>query len=129
MPSISKRLNALALEPVVTAPLLAAVLYLRRSENLLKIPPVLRTLLSSLKTVKALSVLLGLGLAGTLSEWLSDRVRNNWNVDDTWDWPKEIAVVTGGAGGIGAFIVKKLAAKGVKVMVFDLQPPNEALRM
>lgn len=129
MPSISKRLNALALEPVVTAPLLAAVLYLRRSDNLLKIPPVLRTLLSSLKTVKALSVLLGLGLAGTLSEWLSDRVRNNWNVDDTWDWPKEIAVVTGGAGGIGAFIVKKLAAKGVKVMVFDLQPPNEALRM
>lgn len=39
-----------------------------------------------------------------------------------------MAVVTGGSGGIGAFVVKGLASKGVKVAVVDIQPLSDDLR-
>lgn len=50
---------------------------------------------------------------------------NNWRVSahDGWDWPAEVAVVTGGSGGIGLAIAKGLAQRGVKVAILDLQPP------
>ncbi|KAL6230147.1 hypothetical protein BDW75DRAFT_223416 [Aspergillus navahoensis] len=35
---------------------------------------------------------------------------------------KEIALITGGAGGIGAMLAKRLAAKGVTVVVVDVLP-------
>lgn len=43
-------------------------------------------------------------------------------------WSDEIAVVTGGSGGIGEAIVQGLSAKGVKVAVLDLKPLPEALQ-
>lgn len=36
-----------------------------------------------------------------LNDWISTKSRNNWVVDDTWDWKREVVVVTGGSGGIG----------------------------
>jgi NAD(P)-dependent dehydrogenase (short-subunit alcohol dehydrogenase family) len=47
-------------------------------------------------------------------------VTNNWN-KDTYDWEKEIVVVTGGSDGIGKAIVHLLAEKGIKVAVLDVQ--------
>ena len=61
-----------------------------------------------------------LGLAYLANRWLTDRALNNRTASDKWDWPREIIVVTGGAGGIGAEIVKSLAAKRSRVIVLDV---------
>lgn len=68
-----------------------------------------------------LKALLWLGLASHISGFLDSAVANNW-VNDTYDWAKEIVVVTGGSDGIGAIVVKLLAEKGIKVAVLDVQP-------
>lgn len=57
-----------------------------------------------------------------LNDWLSTKSRNNWVTDDTWDWKKELVVVTGGSGGIGAGIAQRLAALGSRVVVLDIIP-------
>ncbi|SJX62669.1 uncharacterized protein SRS1_16566 [Sporisorium reilianum f. sp. reilianum] len=40
---------------------------------------------------------------------------------------REVAVVTGGSGGIGIEVVQRLAAKGVKVAILDLVEPRAAV--
>ena len=57
-----------------------------------------------------------------LNDWLSTKSRNNWVSDDTWDWKKELVVVTGGSGGIGAGVAQRLAALGSRVVVLDIIP-------
>ncbi|GKZ25854.1 hypothetical protein AbraIFM66951_007072 [Aspergillus brasiliensis] len=57
-----------------------------------------------------------------LNEWLSSKCVNNWVTDDTWDWNKELVVVTGGSGGIGAGVAQRLAALGARVVVLDIIP-------
>nr|CDI53334.1 short-chain dehydrogenase reductase [Melanopsichium pennsylvanicum 4] len=37
---------------------------------------------------------------------------------------REVAVITGGSGGIGIEVVKRLSARGVKVAILDLVPPK-----
>lgn len=46
---------------------------------------------------------------------------NNWR-SDTYDWGREVVVVTGGSDGIGALVVQLLAERGIKVAVLDVQP-------
>ncbi|KAJ9480376.1 putative oxidoreductase [Pseudozyma hubeiensis] len=42
-----------------------------------------------------------------------------------WSNPsREVAVITGGSGGIGIEVVTRLAARGVKVAILDLVPPK-----
>lgn len=56
---------------------------------------------------------------------------NNWvRKADTgrWDWPKEIAVITGGAAGIGLLVVKGLIARGVRVAVLDVAPLDTSVK-
>lgn len=57
-----------------------------------------------------------------LNDWLSTKSRNNWVIDDTWDWEEELVVVTGGSGGIGAGVARRLAALGSRVVVLDIIP-------
>lgn len=57
-----------------------------------------------------------------LNDWLSTKSRNNWVTDDTWNWKKELVVVTGGSGGIGAGVAQSLADKGARVVVLDIIP-------
>lgn len=45
---------------------------------------------------------------------------NNWQ-NDTYDWTKEVVVVTGGSDGIGKIVSLLLAERGVKVAVLDVQ--------
>jgi hypothetical protein len=57
-----------------------------------------------------------------LNDWLSTQSANNWVTDESWDWKKELVVVTGGSGGIGAGVAQRLAARGARVVVVDIIP-------
>jgi phosphoglycerate dehydrogenase-like enzyme len=57
-----------------------------------------------------------------VNDYLSAKSRNNWTTDNTWDWRKELVVVTGGSGGIGAGVAQRLAAMGARVVVVDIIP-------
>ncbi|KAJ5115851.1 hypothetical protein N7456_000199 [Penicillium angulare] len=57
-----------------------------------------------------------------LNELLSRNSANNWCTDSTYDWKKEIVLVTGGSSGIGASVVKRLVEDGVRVVVLDVAP-------
>jgi all-trans-retinol dehydrogenase (NAD+) len=77
-----------------------------------------------------LKTFLKLGLFLESNNLLNVWARNNWRVrnKEKWDWPNEVAVVTGGSGGIGVLIVKGLAKKGVKVAVLDLSDLPEGIK-
>lgn len=67
------------------------------------------------------------GLASRINAKLSDVSANagRWSQPTTWNWQKEIAVVTGGCSGIGQCIVANLVARNVKVAILDVQSlPN-----
>src|SRR5689334_13734447 len=82
------------------------------------------TALTALKCVSALA--LGWFANAQCSRW----AQNRWltQADPVpWDWANEIAVVTGGSNGLGAGLVKKLVAHGVKVAVLDIEPLSNEL--
>ncbi|KAF4336970.1 retinal short-chain dehydrogenase reductase [Fusarium beomiforme] len=62
-----------------------------------------------------------------LNAWYTKRVVNNHVHDPTWDWSREIVVVTGGSSGIGAVVVSRFANKGIKVLILDRNPPPTKL--
>ncbi|KAF2874606.1 hypothetical protein BDV95DRAFT_487668 [Massariosphaeria phaeospora] len=68
---------------------------------------------------------LALGLVVQVNAVLNRWAENRWlwkGDKSTWDWSSEVAIVTGGANGIGAATVKKLVARGIRVAVLDVQP-------
>ncbi|KAJ4359099.1 hypothetical protein N0V95_002493 [Ascochyta clinopodiicola] len=59
---------------------------------------------------------------------LNSLAENRWRWSDyksDWNWPSELAVVTGGSAGIGACVVKKLVSHGIRVAVLDIGPLSE----
>ncbi|GJC80639.1 dehydrogenase RED2 [Colletotrichum liriopes] len=80
--------------------------------------------LAKLPKVQAAAVTLCLlGLLPRVNKWLSQRRANNYVADESWDWSKEIIVVTGGSSGIGAKIVEMLENRNIKTIILDLNPP------
>lgn len=61
------------------------------------------------------------------NSYLSKWGLNNNVTDSTWDWDREIVVVTGGSGGIGAKIVSSLAKRNIKVIILDVVDPSEEM--
>ncbi|EXJ90179.1 hypothetical protein A1O3_03248 [Capronia epimyces CBS 606.96] len=61
------------------------------------------------------------GLILRINRVLSRRAMNN-GVEAKFDWDKEIILVTGAAGGIGAEAAQKFAKRGSKVIVLDVLP-------
>lgn len=71
--------------------------------------------------ISAIAGILIYNLNHVLDEW----AWNNYSTARRWDWRKEIVLVTGGSSGIGESVVRKLAKRSIKVIVFDLNHPKE----
>jgi all-trans-retinol dehydrogenase (NAD+) len=115
-----------ALEPLLVAPILW---------GLERYPDLSRAWLSKTMAnvptdwVKStLWALLGLGFLRRINEILSQASLNHYT-RDSYDWRREIVVVTGGSGGLGDVLVRKLAKHGIKVINVDIVPPKTPLRM
>lgn len=87
------------------------------------------------------AVLFTLSCLSVLNRKLSDLANNKWlwNPKEDplmrfaaetkkWNWPEELAVITGGSDGIGSYVVEGLASHGVKVAILDVQPPIDRLK-
>jgi hypothetical protein len=69
---------------------------------------------------KALKLVVA-GILLRINRALSSRALNN-GTSDKFDWDKEIVLVTGAAGGIGAEAAQRFAKRGSKVVVLDVLP-------
>ena len=72
-------------------------------------------------------VLLGVGVLRRINKLLSQASLNSYT-RDSYDWRREIVVVTGGSGGIGDVLVRKLAKHSINVISLDVMPPKTPLR-
>lgn len=84
-------------------------------------------LAASPKVQLGLGLLVGFGVLRQINSLVSKASLNNFT-RDTYDWQKELVVVTGGSGGLGDLLVRKLAKKNIKVVSLDLVPPKSPLR-
>lgn len=72
----------------------------------------------------ALKGLLVLGIFYRLNRLLSRLVLNNFVADRTWDWQREIVLVTGGCSGLGEQLVRLFGERSIKVVALDVNPPK-----
>jgi len=67
-----------------------------------------------------------LGTTLRVNEWLNKWSMNNWTRSDSpdWNWAKEVVVITGGSGGIGASIAQQILARNSRttVVIVDYAP-------
>lgn len=66
-------------------------------------------------------VLAGFTLVCILNQILSRKALNH-RERASFDWTREIVLVTGGSGGIGGDTVQELAKKGTRIVVLDVPP-------
>ncbi|VUC24020.1 unnamed protein product [Clonostachys rosea] len=59
----------------------------------------------------------------TLSQLLSRYAVRSYRGRGSWKWDKEVIVITGGSGGIGAALVERFISQGVTVVSLDIKPP------
>jgi all-trans-retinol dehydrogenase (NAD+) len=101
-----------ALNPAVTIPLLLFLRYTYRGQFYAR---------GQDTAIRRLKLLIYIGLARWFNGIVNRGVLDSWQ-SDTYDWKREIVVVTGGSDGIGKKTVMLLAEKGIKVVVLDVQP-------
>lgn len=106
------------LNPAVTLPLLLLARYTRKGQDIS---------LNHELALKRLRTCLYWGIARWVNRFLSQGALNNWQ-RDSWDWEKELVVITGGSDGIGKLLVHHFAAKNVKTIILDIQEPTYELR-
>ncbi|KAK5657205.1 hypothetical protein OQA88_3263 [Cercophora sp. LCS_1] len=127
-------LGRVALHPLFTGPLLLSALYrpdtigdaLTHIAQFLpeQVTSYLPTTLDTPTAITTLQFLLGFGIIRKINTFLNTLASNSWRAAPApnWDWPREIAVITGGSSGIGACMAHKLAAHGIRIAVLDIQP-------
>lgn len=112
-----------ALQPLLTGPLLLG-LY-RYPELLAKaVPAKALQQLRSTRVITALGALFAFGLIRKANKILSKLVLNNFRTDKSWDWSKEIVLITGGSGGIGGLMTQMFAKQNITVIILDISPPS-----
>lgn len=109
---VGRLIKKTILNPVLTVPLLLLAKYTALGEQYTA--PYQRAL-------RAFNIITCWGILRVLNNFLNRRALSN-GVSDTYDWSKEVVVVTGGSDGIGKEVVKLLAASNIKVAVLDVQP-------
>ena len=121
-----------ALEPLFTGPLLYALT--RGSPDLknriLELVARLPIKIETTTLVTTLKWLFALGALGRANNLLNRWATNRWRLNTggaPWVWNQEICVITGGSGGIGSELVKKLAATCMKGGIIDFQQPPQSL--
>ncbi|KAJ9647237.1 hypothetical protein H2199_002224 [Coniosporium tulheliwenetii] len=121
--ALCRPIRGILLQPVITTVLLLASLREpQRTRKLLS--QASRNKIGPSVFNKALKVLIAIGVLYRLNNFLSRRALNNFTRDRSWDWRKEIVVVTGGCSGIGELMVRKFAKNSIKVVALDLNPPK-----
>lgn len=108
---ILKLLRRTAFNPSLVLPLVLLSRYTKKGQDWSILHPT---------AARRLKQLLYFALVRRLSNWLSDKASNNW-VNDKYVWSREIVVITGGAAGIGATMVRCFAELGITVVVLDVQ--------
>jgi all-trans-retinol dehydrogenase (NAD+) len=119
-------INHSALEPLITGPLLLSLLYYP-GQVLVVASPNTRRFIESAAFVSTVKVLLGCGIVRRINNFLSRVVLNNLT-SDVWNTGKEIVVVTGASGGMGAAISREVAKTSASVIALDLYPPAQQFR-
>lgn len=117
-------LHKILLQPVITA----AVLF-----STIKSPDRVQQALSAVAGnrislsdfTQAVKFLVGFGAVYRLNNALNRGALNNFR-RDTWDWRREIILITGGSSGFGELMVRKFAQRNIRVVVLDLRPPKVA---
>lgn len=118
---IWRLIKATILNPLLTLPLLLFSSSSSRTDT-----DHATTAPSSLLLLKTTRVLFYLGAIKWISDLLSRASINNWQ-RDTYDWSKEIIVITGGSDGIGARVVQLLAQARPEIpaiVILDIQDPT-----
>lgn len=125
------KLIELALSPFVTGPALLALVLSSSSTGQalfrhlsIKQPQRLAT------PELALRIAFALGCLQTINRLISSASINGGRVKASshWDWPTEIAVITGGCSGIGHCTVNRLIKRRIKVAILDIQGLPEDLK-
>jgi hypothetical protein len=80
----------------------------------------LQALLRSKTLLIPASVLCTWKLLARLNSHLATRSLNNFECDDSWDWTKEVVLITGGSNGIGAEMVRRFSNRGIKAVIWDI---------
>lgn len=75
-----------------------------------------------LRLTSATLAIIGLLLHG--NDFFSRQTHNNWTKANEWEWDKEIVLITGGSGGIGASVAKELIVRNPRttIVIIDYSP-------
>ena len=114
--------------PIVTG---AALYLLTRAPASYRLPALdhLREILSHQnigRLVTTLKWLFAIGLANNINSFLNNLTYNNYRLTSSkkdWDWPNEIAVITGASSGFGKLFAQDLALKGIRIAAIDVNDP------